>query len=63
MPGSLAFLVVCTRLPCVLNRGLDAHARRGLQRTTSVCLCVQVRKGLAHLDPYFEKLADGMIAW
>ena len=26
--------------------------------------CVaQVRKGLAHLDPYFEKLADGMIAW
>ena len=23
----------------------------------------QVRKGLAHLDPYFEKLADGMIAW
>lgn len=23
----------------------------------------QVRKGLAHLDPYFEKLADGIVAW
>ena len=22
-----------------------------------------VRKGLAHLDPYFVKLADGMVAW
>ena len=24
---------------------------------------VQVRTGLGHLDPYFSKLADGMIAW
>ena len=25
--------------------------------------CAQVRAGLGHLDPYFSKLADGMIAW
>lgn len=24
---------------------------------------MQVRKGLGHIDPYFGKLADGMIAW
>ena len=24
---------------------------------------LQVRVGLAHLDPYFVKLADGMVAW
>lgn len=24
---------------------------------------LQVRKGLGHIDPYFTKLADGMIAW
>jgi reversibly glycosylated polypeptide/UDP-arabinopyranose mutase len=23
----------------------------------------QVRKGLGHIDPYFEKLANGMVAW
>jgi hypothetical protein len=22
-----------------------------------------VRSGLAHIDPYFQKLADGMVAW
>eukprot|EP00983_Pelagomonas_calceolata_P005857 193203-Pelagomonas_calceolata.AAC.1 len=22
-----------------------------------------VRKGLGHIDPYFDKLADGMVAW
>lgn len=26
-------------------------------------LAEHVRKGLAHVDPYFVKLADGMIAW
>lgn len=26
-------------------------------------IAARVRKGLAHLDPYFEKLADGMVAW
>lgn len=32
----------------------------------SALLCrwpVQVRAGLSHLDPYFSKLADGMVAW
>lgn len=24
---------------------------------------MQVRTGLGHLDPYFTKLADGMVAW
>lgn len=24
---------------------------------------LQVRTGLSHLDPYFTKLADGMVAW
>lgn len=23
----------------------------------------KVRKGLGHIDPYFNKLADGMVAW
>lgn len=23
----------------------------------------KVRKGLGHIDPYFIKLADGMLAW
>lgn len=23
----------------------------------------KVRTGLAHIDPYFTKLADGMVAW
>ena len=23
----------------------------------------KVRKGLGHIDPYFSKLADGMVAW
>jgi len=36
--------------------------------TSDVCelfleLADKVRKGLGHLDPYFNKLADGMIAW
>lgn len=26
-------------------------------------LAEHVRKGLAHVDPYFTKLADGMVAW
>jgi reversibly glycosylated polypeptide/UDP-arabinopyranose mutase len=26
-------------------------------------LAEKVREGLGHLDPYFSKLADGMIAW
>jgi reversibly glycosylated polypeptide/UDP-arabinopyranose mutase len=26
-------------------------------------LRLQVRKGLGHIDPYFNKLADGMIDW
>lgn len=26
-------------------------------------LAEKVRTGLAHLDPYFTKLADGMVAW
>lgn len=27
-------------------------------------LCApQVREGLGHLDPYFSKLADAMVAW
>ena len=26
-------------------------------------LAEEVRTGLAHLDPYFVKLADGMVAW
>ena len=26
-------------------------------------LAEKVRAGLSHLDPYFNKLADGMIAW
>lgn len=26
-------------------------------------LAEKLREGLKHLDPYFEKLADGMIAW
>jgi Reversibly glycosylated polypeptide len=26
-------------------------------------LAEHVREGLAHVDPYFVKLADGMIAW
>ena len=26
-------------------------------------LADMVRKELGHLDPYFEKLADGMVAW
>lgn len=29
-----------------------------------VCkLCLQVRKELGPVDPYFNKLADGMITW
>ena len=31
--------------------------------TCMVELAEQVRKGLSHLDPYFDKLADGMLAW
>ena len=30
--------------------------------TLTLC-CAQVRAGLGHLDPYFSKLADGMVAW
>lgn len=26
-------------------------------------LAEKVRKGLGHIDPYFNKLADGMLAW
>lgn len=26
-------------------------------------LADKVRKGLGHIDPYFSKLADGMVAW
>ncbi len=26
-------------------------------------LADKVRKGLGHIDPYFTKLADGMVAW
>lgn len=26
-------------------------------------LAEKVREGLGHLDPYFSKLADGMLAW
>jgi len=26
-------------------------------------LAEKVRKGLGHIDPYFDKLADGMVAW
>ncbi|GFH13231.1 uncharacterized protein HaLaN_09071, partial [Haematococcus lacustris] len=36
--------------------------------TTDVCelyleMAEKVRQGLGHIDPYFTKLADGMIAW
>lgn len=31
--------------------------------STCVPFCAQVRAGLGHLDPYFSKLADGMVAW
>ena len=34
--------------------------------TTEACyleLADKVRKGLGHIDPYFNKLADGMGAW
>jgi reversibly glycosylated polypeptide/UDP-arabinopyranose mutase len=36
--------------------------------STSVIACYlelaeKVRAGLAHIDPYFSKLADGMEAW
>ena len=26
-------------------------------------LAEQIRRGLVHLDPYFDKLADAMLAW
>lgn len=26
-------------------------------------LAEKVRAGLTHIDPYFQKLADGMLAW
>ena len=26
-------------------------------------LAEKVRAGLGHLDPYFDKLANGMVAW
>jgi reversibly glycosylated polypeptide/UDP-arabinopyranose mutase len=26
-------------------------------------LAEKVRAGLSHIDPYFSKLADGMLAW
>jgi len=26
-------------------------------------LADKVRTGLSHIDPYFQKLADGMLAW
>jgi hypothetical protein len=26
-------------------------------------LAEKVRAGLSHIDPYFQKLADGMLAW
>lgn len=29
----------------------------------SIPLSSQVRQGLGHIDPYFVKLADGMVAW
>jgi reversibly glycosylated polypeptide/UDP-arabinopyranose mutase len=36
--------------------------------STSVIACYleladKVRAGLGHIDPYFAKLADGMVAW
>ncbi len=34
--------------------------------TTEQCyieMADKVRKGLGHIDPYFTKLADGMLAW
>eukprot|EP00798_Chlamydomonas_sp_ICE-L_P016340 gene16340-22535_t len=34
--------------------------------TTEACyleMSEKVRKGLGHIDPYFSKLADGMVAW
>lgn len=38
---------------------------RGLQDPEELYLELadQVRRGLAHVDPYFEKLAEGMENW
>ena len=34
-----------------------------LQKTITALLLTQVRKELGPVDPYFTKLADGMITW
>ena len=34
-----------------------------LRSDVGTSLAAQVRDGLKTLDPYFEKLADGMLAW
>jgi reversibly glycosylated polypeptide/UDP-arabinopyranose mutase len=53
--SDLILLPCCIVLPCSKD-------------STSVIACYlelaeKVRSGLAHIDPYFNKLADGMEAW
>lgn len=55
-------------LPPGLGALLPARARSACRRACTDCIVPsvpreQVRSGLGHLDPYFTKLADGMVAW
>ena len=40
------------------------HCKDVMTPGGQVCMmCLQVRKELGPVDPYFSKLADGMITW
>jgi len=66
----LRLLLLCARL--LLQQVFSWHACFHLgacsKDSTSVVACYleladKVRTGLGHIDPYFQKLADGMVAW
>lgn len=53
-------------LPFVSSAAVHAYACSKDSTTAIDCyieLAEKVRTGLSHIDPYFLKLADGMLAW
>ena len=48
---------------CLVRPRSGAGAGTALERARQALSPAQVRAGLGHLDPYFSKLADGMVAW
>lgn len=58
----------CSTGPCVACCSAFHLILACSKDSTSVIACYlelaeKVRAGLGHIDPYFAKLADGMVAW